>query len=429
MKPAALIVRNIRRRPVAAALTALSVSLGVALFLAVGEVRRAGEAGFQRTAGICNLLVGAKGSPLELTLNALYHMGRSPGNVPFALFPEIESSTGVQWAIPLALGDSFGGHRVVGTTDALFSKVDLGPGPGLEFLKGGPFSFSGSDLVAFHRSLDDGEEGHSDNHAEVFTAVLGFEAAQGTNLVVGDHFHPSHDVAEGGKVHEDAETEVVGILAPTGTPLDRAIFVPAAAYYAMEGHAPDVAREGGARDPRGLSAVLVRSKPGFYSLQLYAAWNARHDAQVVRPADEIQRLFSLVGGLDRALWVIALLVLVVALAGVAVALSNTMASRSREFALLRALGASRSALLGLVSGEAAVVAAAGALLGLVLSGAGLLLAAEFLRARTGIVVSPSFGLEEAGLVLAVTVVGAIAGLIPAWGAYRAQAADKLGGIS
>ena len=83
--------------------------------------------GFQRTAGICNLLVGAKGSPLELTLNALYHMGRSPGNVPFALFPEIESSTGVQWAIPLALGDSFGGHRVVGTTDALFSKIDFGP--------------------------------------------------------------------------------------------------------------------------------------------------------------------------------------------------------------------------------------------------------------------------------------------------------------
>ena len=146
---------------------------------------------------------------------------------------------------------------------------------------------------------------------------------------------------------------------------------------------------------------------------------------MVRPADEIQRLFVLVGGLDRALWAVALLVLVVAIAGAAVALSNTMSSRSREFALLRALGASRATILRLVSGEAALIAGFGGILGVALAEGGLAVGAGVLQDRTGIMVSPSFGAQEVSLVLGVAVVGSVAGLIPAWRAYRSQAADKL----
>ena len=430
MKVGRLITRNIGRRPIAGSLTALSVALGVALFLCVWEVRRAGEAGFQRTAGVCNLLIGAKGSPLELTLSSLYYMGRSPGNVPFQCFPEIQSTAGVQWVAPLALGDSYRGHRVVGTTDTLFSSVDVGLGPGLPFSQGEAFSFSDSDLIHAHADLTGGGHDHDHaSHGSLFRAVLGSEAAKATRLSVGDSFYPAHGVADTGKTHEDAETKVVGILHATGTPLDRAIFIPAGAYYAMEGHAPDPEREGGARDPRGLSAILVGAKPGYYSLQIFSSWNSRLDTQVVRPADEIQRLFALVGGLDRALWAVALLVLVVAIAGAAVALSNTMSSRSREFALLRALGASRATLLRLVSGEAAAIAGFGGMMGVALAEGGLVLGAGMLQSRTGVMVSPSFGAQEVCLVLGVAVVGSIAGIIPAWQAYRSQAVDRLEEVS
>ncbi len=439
MKLPRLVLRNLRRRPLATVLTTLSVALGVGLFAAVGAMRQAAQEGFLRSASVCDVIVGAKGSPLQLTLNTLYHLGLSPGNVPFAAYEELAAHPGAAWAVPTAVGDSYRGHRIVATTDALFSELELrGAGP-LRFAAGGPWRFGHDELLAAHAGLraelaeghgpHDGHD-HGSSDPSWQRAVLGAAVARETGLAVGDRLVPVHDVQDSptAERHEEAELEVCGVLAPTGTPFDRAIWIPLGAFYSVAGHrADDATATGGARDPLGLSAVLVRTdaRRGMHALRLWRDFNDRLDTQAARPAAEVQNLFRIVGGIDQLMRVIAALVVAVALVGVMVAISNTMGARRREFAVLRALGAGRRALLTLVVLESAAISLAGGLLGLALAGGGVWLGAGALEAQTGVSVSALPGGPEGILLLATTAVGALAGLVPALAAYRTEAARWL----
>ena len=438
MKLPRLVLRNLRRRPLATALTTVSVALGVGLFAAVGALRNAAQDGFQRSASVCDVIVGAKGSSLQLTLNALYHMGLSPGNVPFAAYEQLAAHPGAAWAVPTAVGDSFGGHRIVATTDTLFSELELRDFGPLRFAAGGPWSFGHEALVELHQELraelDHDHAGHDHVHAGMpadwHRAVVGAAAARETGLTVGDHFTPVHDIQDSptAERHEEAAMEVVGVLEPTGTPFDRAIFVPLGAFYSIDGHqASDDTATGGARDPLGLSAVLVRTdkRRGVHAIRLWRDFNDRLDTQAARPAVEVQNLFRIVGGVDQLLRIVAGLVVAVALAGVLVAIYNTMGARRKEFAVLRALGARRRTILALVMMESAAISLAGGLLGLVLAGAGVWVGAGALREQTGVTASAMPGATELLLLLAVAAVGALAGLVPALAAYRTEAARHL----
>ncbi|PCJ54517.1 MAG: hypothetical protein COA70_05185 [Planctomycetota bacterium] len=442
MKFHSLVLRNLRRRPLASWLTGLSVSLGVGLFATVGALREASEVGFQRSASMCDMLVGAKGSSLQLTLNALYHMGQSQGNLPFEAYQEIAETPGVLWSVPLAVGDSYRGHRIVGITGNFFTDLkllSLGEEDPLEFSSGHGFEYSHQDFVALKEELaaehDDhdghgagqSEGGHDELHdAKMFRAVLGSEAALRTGLKVGDHFHPSHGVEGVSKSHEDGESEIVGVLAPTGTPIDRAILIPIGAYYVLEGHEPvEGMKEGGARDPRGLSAVMLRTKAGFYRTRIYRSVNDRLDTMAVYPSVEVRNLFAILGAGDLILRWITALIVVVALIGVMVAIYNTMGSRRREFAVLRALGARRRTILGLVTCESALLALLGGLAGLGFAGALIYAISGQVQMQTGVSLSPVFGFAELQLILAVTLAGALAGLVPALSAYRTEAAHIL----
>ena len=427
MRIPALIVRNLKRRPWATGLTAFSVALGVALFSAVGALREAGEAGFQRSAGICDLVVGAKGSPLELTLNSIYQMGQSPGNIPFQAWEEIQATPGVNWSIPLAVGDGYRGFRVVGVTDTLFTELEISKSGPLRFTQGGPFAY-GLQQVLWDRShFVDSPGSHAGHDHGAIPAVCGARAAAGAGLKVGSIFHPAHDVsAAGADVHEEEDIQVVGVLAPTGTPLDRAIFIPLGAYWGIEGHqATKETSAGGARDPRGISAILVRSKPGYYHIRLWRDWNDRLETQAAQPAVEIRRLFEFVGMADQALRFVSALVVLVALVGALVAITNTMTARRHEFAILRALGARRRTLFMLIVGESASVAFLGGFLGLLMAQLGIRLGAERLLLETGVLVSSQVGSSELVVLLVVTSVGAIAGWIPANSAYRTEASRFL----
>ena len=438
-----MVLRNLKRRKLASILTGLSVSLGVGLFATVGALREASEQGFHRSASVCDMLVGAKGSGLQLTLNALYHMGQSQGNVPYSVYEEIAATPGVLWSVPLAVGDSFRGKRIVGVTSNLFSDVRLG-GAGskeqLAFADGGPFEYSRADFAELKAELGHIEGGHDEHgdhdHADhdhnahlasMFQAVLGADAAADTGLVVGSSFTPAHGVeGVGGGGHEEAETKVVGVLEPTGTPLDRAILIPIGAYYVIDGHeATEDMVEGGARDPRGLSAVMLSTKAGFYRTRIFRSVNDRLDAQAVYPSQEVRKLFSIIGQGDMVLRLITALIVVVALVGVMVALYNTMGARRREFAILRALGARRRTILGLVTGESAVIALLGGAFGLVLAGALIYAITDQVHAATGVRVTIAPGVAELQLLAAVTFAGALAGLIPALSAYRTEAAHYL----
>lgn len=434
MRTPAIVLRNLRRRPLATALTGLSVALGVALFATVGALREAGERGFHRTAALCDQVVGAKGSPLQLVLNALYHMGSSPGNVPYSLWQDLRATPGVEWAVPVAVGDAYAGFRIVGVTDELFTRARLpdarGEGQPLRFRAGGAFAHGAAEADALKEHLDE-EEAHGHEHEgefpELARAVIGSEVAAATGLDVGGKFLPAHDLTGApGTEHEEAECEVVGVLAPTGTPMDRAIYVPLGLYYVIEGHAPTEATpEGGARDPRGLSAIYLRTRAGMHQIRIWRSINDRLDAQSARPADEVRNLFTLVGALDRILRAVSGLVVAVALAGVMVAIYNTMGARRREFAVYRALGARRRTLLGLVTAESALIACFGGIAGLLLAAGAAALAAGPLQARFGVAISAAPGASELLLLAAVTVAGALAGLVPAAAAYRTEAARIL----
>ena len=435
-----LVLRNLRRRPLATFLTGASVALGVALFAAVGALRQASEEGFQRTAGLCDTLVGAKGSTLELTLNALYHMGQSPGNVPYPLYQELREAPGVQWSVPLAVGDSFRGYRIVGVTDELFSKVALRQAGaeaarvGLAFSEGGPFTYTDEEFAHLKEDLAaeeaDGHEGghhhHDHGHEELYKVVLGADVARATGLGVGDSIVATHGVEGSVDFHEEAPAAIVGVLEGTGTPLDRAVYIPIGAYYVMEGHEPlEGMEEGGARDPRGLSGIMLGTKAGFYRMGLYRAINDRLDAQAVFPSVEVRKLFELVGTADQVLRWVSLMVVVVALLGVMVAIYNTMGARRREFAILRALGARRRTLLGLVMAESALLALLGGIAGLGLSGILVMVAGDQVKEVTGVAVAALPGLPELLLLGAVTLAGALAGLVPAISAYRTETAHAL----
>lgn len=439
MRLPTLVVRNLRRRPLATVLTGLSVALGVALYAAVSALREASEQGFQRSASICNLVVGAKGSSLQLVLNTLYHMGQSPGNVPYSLYQEVDSMRGVEWAVPLAVGDTYRGHRIVGITSNFFDEVQLGREDNAEplrFTAGEGFSYGRAQLDALKAELDEHEEhgedhtGHDhfiEDHPELYFAVLGAEAAKNTGLGVGDSIVPSHGLDEGAfDHHEEAACRIVGVLERTGTPIDRAIYVPLGTYYVIDDHQPDERTvEGGARDPRGVSGILVNARAGFYKINVWRDLNDRLDAQAAQPPQEVKALFELVGTADRVLRLVSLLVVVVALVGVMVAIYNTMGARRKEFAILRALGARRSTVLGLVTAESASIALLGGLLGLLLATVALAVASGRVQELTGVSLAVSPGLAELQLLGAVVLAGALAGLVPAWSAYRTEAARHL----
>ncbi|MDP6962653.1 MAG: ABC transporter permease, partial [Planctomycetota bacterium] len=196
-----IILRNVACRKLSTSLTSISVALGVGLFVAIGSLRQASEQGFQRTAAICDTIVGAKGDSLQLSLNTLYHMGFSAGNISLDSFNEITNQDGVQWAVPVSSGDSYRGHRIVGVSSEFFDNVRIGGNEALGFSSGQAFEHSSSEFIASHQHLflidDHHDHDHGEMHQAVFKAVIGADVAQSLNLTIGDSIVPSHGV-EGG---------------------------------------------------------------------------------------------------------------------------------------------------------------------------------------------------------------------------------------
>ena len=210
--------RNIEQRWLSSLLTSLSMALGVALVVVVLLIYSTLEAGFGQNAQGYHLIVGAKGSPLQLVLNTVFHLSRPIENIPYSFYKEFTEgrfAPMVEAAIPCCMGDNYRGFRVVGTTPAMFEALEYAPGKRYEFAEGRNF-----------------------RRENYFEGVLGAYAARQTGLKIGDTFRPTHGVtvdAEQGHQHD--AFRVVGILAPTGTANDRAIFINMEGFYLLEDHA------------------------------------------------------------------------------------------------------------------------------------------------------------------------------------------------
>jgi putative ABC transport system permease protein len=379
-----IVLKNIAQRKLSSTLTSASIALGVAVVVAVLALRTQARDGFGQSTFGYDLVVGGKGSALQLVLNTVYHMDQSQGNLSLQRYNELASHKAVSYAIPMAVGDSYRGARIVGTTGALFTNFNYG-------IEG--------------RAFNEG----------AFEAVLGSAAAARTGLKVGDALQASHGVEAATETHEEKWT-VVGVMKPTGTPNDRAIFITLDSFYHIKDH----------RQTTGLSAVIVKTKSLGSSKQLEYDLNLLPDVIAASPALVMAEFFEKFDWIPLLLLSVSGLVVVMAAVSIFVAIYNSMSERRRPIAIMRALGARRGTVLSIVMLEAAALSLFGAVGGLALGHALTAAAGGAISARSGVPISAlAFHPEELAVVAGVLVLGAVAGILPALKAYRTDIADGL----
>jgi len=395
-----IVLKNIVQRKLSSTLTSASIGLGVAVVVAILALRAQTRERFEQSAFGYELVVGPKQlGALQLVLNTVYHMETSPGNIPWSRYKELAAHKAVSAAIPVSVGDSYGGARVVGTTPAFFDAFTYP-------IDGRPFRFDPARL----------EQAMAGKEAEgAFEAVIGYSAAVRTGLHRGDTFQPSHGVDAVGDTHAEKWT-VVGILQPTGTPNDRAIFINLDSFYEIKDH----------RQTSGISAVIVKTKGGSSADRLQYDLNQLPDVMAAAPARVMAEFFSKFDWIPLMFLAVASLVVIMAAVSIFVAIYNSMSERRRAIAIMRALGARRGTVLSIVMMEAAALCAFGAVGGIVLGHAITAVAGAFLSSRSGVPLSAlAFQPEELAVAAGVLVLGALAGILPALKAYRTDIADGL----
>lgn len=412
-----IVRRSLRQHALSTLVTAASIALGSGLVMAVFAIRTqawqaftGGEAGF-------DAVLGARGSQLQLVLNAVFHLETSPGNIPWAMYQQVRQDPRVTLAIPYAVGDNYQGFRIVGTTQQIFTAFEYRRGRRFEVEAGG-------------RIFDEAAR----------EAVIGSQVALRTGLTVGATFQPIHGlIADERQRHRDEYT-VVGVLAPTSSPSDRVIWIPLDGVYRMSGHVLRGSgeavrpREGEAipDESKEVSAVMLRLRDPQAGFQLDQTINKQGKvATLAWPIGRVMAdLFDKLGWMNRILALVACLVVFVAAGSILASVYNTINERRREFAILRALGARRATLFAVIVLEGAAIALLGALGGFLVYGGLLAGAGAVVYSQTGVVLNAWQGDPTLWLTpFAIVAIGALAGLLPAWKAYRTDVAEHLAPLS
>jgi putative ABC transport system permease protein len=423
-----LVRRNLYRHRIGAGLTALNVALGALLVSVVLLLRSATAGAFLMPSRGFSLVVGAPGSRLELVLSSVFHLGPGPGLLDYDVFEELERHASTQLAVPYAVGDTFRGYRVVGTSEAFFDPRFPYPqaqAPADKLASGRGLR---SDRTALRSALaalvaPRAAAGGS-GHALVREAVVGAAVARALDVRVGDRIEPSHGVEAGGIAHRERQLwEVVGVLRSSGTPVDELVLINLESFFAISEHEGGVVPE---TNKPGISAVLLFPKPGVHKALLLSQLDKRNSLQVADVDSEVRSLLRLVGNVDRIFFAIAVLVVLVGVVSVSVAIYNTLAGRRRELAILRILGASRRTVFGLLVGEAGLVSAVGAVAGILGGHAVVALAAGVIERSAGFRPTALALLpEELVAIVLIVLAGAVGGLLPAFEAYRSDVASHL----
>lgn len=392
-----VVYRSLRQHALSTLVTAGGIALACGLLMTVWAVKTQSQRAFTQSTTGFDAVLGARGSKLQLVLNAIFHLEASPGNVAAADAEAIRRHPMVKTAIPIAVGDNLRGFRLVGTVPELFQNVEYSPGRKFALEAGGRY-FA----------------------ADAREAVAGSFAAQRLRLKVGHTFRPFHGLAFDEKAEHAEEFVVTGILQPTNTPADRVIWIPLRGLQTMSGHDPKAATD--------VSAVLLQLRTPMAGLQLDMLYNKQGNRLTFAyPVGAIvAELFGKIAWFDRVLALVAYLVALVAAASVLASIYNSMNARRRDIAILRALGARRRTIFGAVVTEAACIGALGAAAGwLVYLGlfAGV---ANLIRAQTGVVLEvgawhPILWISP----LAMIALCALGGLVPAVKAYRTPVAETL----
>ena len=398
MNLATLSASYLRARPLNTALSLMLLALGVGTIVLLILVVSQLEERMHRDARGIDLVVGAKGSPMQLILSGIYHVDAPTGNIPLSAAREIQKHRFIKKSIPLALGDSWKGYRIVGAPREYAAHY------GAE-LRSGRF------------------------HDKPMEAVLGAEVAARTGVGVGATFAGAHGLGGEGEEHADAPYPVVGVLAKTNSVIDRLVLTSIESVWQVheEHQGPeDEADRKALEAAREVTVLLVQYASPLAAASLPRQINSQSELQAASPAYETARLFSIVGVGVEALRAFAIVLIIAAGLSVFIALYTALEERRYDLAVMRTLGASRGKLFGLLMGEGLLLSLLGSFIGLLLghalaSALGAWLEAQKHYPVTGLEWRP----EELWLIVVALGVGVIAALLPAWRAYRTDVSRTL----
>lgn len=410
-----LAFKSLVSRRVTAALTLLAISLSVMLLLGVERIRTETRASFSNTISGTDLIVGARSGSLPLLLYSVFRIGNATNNISWASYQELAADPNVAWTIPISLGDSHRGFRVLGTNGDYFKYFRYARTRALAFAEGRQFE-------------------------DVFDTVIGAEVADALGYTVGDRIVVDHGIGRiGFASHADKPFQVSGILARTGTPVDRTVHVSLAGIEAIHidwrSGAPvrslrvdaDRVRQMNLQ-PKAITAFLVGLKSRFATFTVQRRINEYRVEPLlaILPGVALQELWSLMRTAETALAAISVFVVATCLIGMVTMLLSSMNERRREMAILRSVGARPLHIFSLFVMESALVSIGGAVVGTILLYAGLLVAQPVIEATHGlfIAIGPPTA-TEAIYLLAVVAAGTIAGLLPALRAVRLSLADGM----
>jgi putative ABC transport system permease protein len=416
MATLSLALRSLWNRRITALLTVAAIAVSVALLLGVQKMRVAAKDSFANTVSGVDLIVGARSGPLNLLLYSVFRVGDATANVSWDTYQKIARHPDVAWTIPLSLGDSHRGFRVLGTSTDYFRHYRYAGERELAFAQGQPFD-------------------------DLYDAVLGAEVARELGYTLGTEIVIAHGLgAVSFAKHEDKPFRVVGILARTGTPVDRTVHVSLEAItaihidwqsgmQAMPGQRVS-ADEARAMEltPQSITAFMVgmRSRVMTFTMQRAVNEYRLEPLLAIIPGVALSQLWELVGVADRALMIVAAFVVLAGLLGMLTAILTSLNERRREMAILRSVGARARHVFTLLVAEAGLLATAGVAVGVALAYGLIAAGRPLLEDKYGIFVQIT-GLTRYDFAILGAIIGAalLMGLLPAWRAYRNTLSDGL----
>lgn len=411
-----LALKSLKNRKTTALLTIFSIAVSVALLLGVERVRVEAKNSFTSTVSGTDLIVGARSSSMNLLLYSVFHIGNATNNITWETYEDLASDPAVAWTIPIALGDSHQGYRVVGTNEEMFQSFRYADDEQLSLSDGKPF-----------------------NH--LYDAVLGSEVAATLGYKTGDDITLSHGVESRSlQEHKDKPFKVTGVLEPTGTPMDRVIMISLEGIEALHidwaSGAPPIAAfsvsaeqaEAMNLKPTSVTAYFVglKSRISAFRYQRKVNEYSEEALTAILPGVALQELWQLVGSAEKALLAVSVLVVIAGLMGMLTTILTSLNERRREMAILRSVGARPGHIFTLMITESVIYAAAGTLLGFALL-YGLMFAIQpVIQQNLGLYINIAAPGTFEWLLAGLIVVGAIIlGTVPAWRAYKNSLADGL----
>jgi len=386
----------LRARPLGTLLNVLLLALGVGTIGFVLIVNEQIGASLNRDARGIDLVVGAKGSPMQLILSGIFHLDAPTGNIPLSAAQELARNPLVRRVIPLSLGDSYRGFRIVGTSP---------------------------DYVALYGAT----MGSGRLWKDEMEAVLGSTVAARTGLATGDRFAGAHGLSEGGALHGDAAFTVVGVLKPTGTVIDRLVLIDTASVWHVHAahHADAGAKDDDAGD-RQVTVLLVQYATPVAAASLPRRINAETNLQAASPAYESARLFRMIGVGADVIRAFGGVVLATAALSLFIALYHALNERAYDIAVLRTLGAHPASIALMLMLEAGLLALLGGVLGLVLAHGLVAVLAWWMAEQESLRISAwVFSGGELWLLVPAFVAAALAALLPSWRAAHADISTTL----